>query len=129
MNSINFKKELLCDFESAISRTTEALKKEGFGVLTRIDFHSKMKEKLNQDMPPLVILGACNPSLAFQAYSRSPDVTSLLPCNTVVRQLSAGRISVEVAKPSAMMEILGDPELTQMACEADLMLKRAIENL
>jgi hypothetical protein len=129
MKSINFKKELQCDFESAISRTTDALKKEGFGILTRIDFHSKMKEKLNQDMPPLVILGACNPALAFEAYSRNPDVTSLLPCNTVVRELSEGRVSVEVAKPSAMMEILGNPELVQMALEADRMLLRALESL
>ncbi len=127
MNSINLKRTVTGDLEGVISRLTESLKVQGFGILTRIDFHAKMKEKLGQDMPPVVILGACNPALAFEAYSRTPDVTSLLPCNAVVRELASGRYSVELAKPSSMMEILGDADLTEMACEADARLEKALE--
>ncbi len=127
MNSINLKRTVTGDLEGVISRLTESLKVQGFGILTRIDFHAKMKEKLGHDMPPVVILGACNPALAFEAYSRTPDVTSLLPCNAVVRELASGRYSVELAKPSSMMEILGDADLTEMACEADARLEKALE--
>ena len=129
MNSINLKKTVSGDLEGVIAGLTEALKAQGFGILTRIDFHAKMKEKLGKDLPPVVILGACNPALAYEAYSRSPDVTSLLPCNAVVREVGAGRYSVELAKPSSMMEILGDRDLTQMACEADARLAKALESV
>lgn len=129
MDPINFKKEIQGTVEEAIARVSAALQKEGFGVLTRIDFHLKMKEKLGQDLPPTVILGACNPQLAFDAFKTNPDVTSLLPCNAVVRELAPGRVSVELAKPSSMMEILGDYALAQAAKEADSKLKRALEAL
>ena len=129
MNTINFKKEIRGDFDSAIVRVTDALKEEGFGVLTRIDFHLKMKEKLGKEMRPTVILGACNHRLAYDAYMMNSDVTSLLPCNAVVRELGEGRISVEFAKPSAMMEILGERKLVDLAREADSHLKRVLEKI
>ncbi len=129
MNPINLKKTVTGDLEGVIARLTEALKGQGFGILTRIDFHAKMKEKLGKDLPPVVILGACNPALAFEAYTRAPDVTSLLPCNAVVREISPSNYSIELAKPSSMMEILGDQELTAMACEADERLMKALEAL
>lgn len=80
-------------------------------------------------MPPVVILGACNPKLAFEAYAANSDVASLLPCNVVLRELDPGRISVEMAKPSSMMEILGEPGLTAMATQADAVLARALASL
>lgn len=129
MKSVNFKKEVTGKIDDVITRVTDGLKAEGFGVLTRIDFHTKMKEKLNKDLAPTVILGACNPGLAFEAYQRNTDVTSLLPCNVIVREVGTGQVSVEVAKPSAMMEILGDGELVTLARDADAILARVLEKI
>lgn len=127
MNSINFKREVTCSMDEAIKRAEAALKLEGFGILTRIDFHSKIKEKLNKEMLATVILGACNPNLAYEAFQKNSDVASLLPCNVVVRDIGKGKVSVEVAKPTAMMEILGDQELVQLAKTADTQLQRVLE--
>ena len=126
---INLKKEISSPLEGAVERVTQALKLEGFGVLTRIDLHSKIKEKLGKDLRPVVILGACNPELAFEAYQKNSDVACLLPCNAVVRDLGEGRVSVELAKPSAMMEVLGDRGLVVLAKNADDRLMRVLENL
>jgi uncharacterized protein (DUF302 family) len=125
--SINFKREIQATVDEAIERVTQALKQEGFGVLTRIDMHAKFKEKLGKDVLPVVILGACNPQLAFEAYSRAPDVTSLLPCNAVVRDLGQGRVSIELAKPTAMMNVLGDSTLVELAKVADQKLQHALD--
>lgn len=125
--SINFKREMQATVDEAIERITQALKQEGFGVLTRIDMHDKFKEKLAKDIPAVVILGACNPQLAFEAYTRAPDVTSLLPCNAVVRDIGQGRVSVELAKPTALMNVLGDAALVELAQVADQKLKNALE--
>ncbi len=127
MNVINYKREINCSVDEAVERVSNALRNEGFGVLTRIDFHLKVKEKLNREMLPTVILGACKPSLAFDAIQENSDVASLLPCNVVVRDLGNGKTSIEVAKPTAMMEILGDPEVVKLSRDADLQLKRALE--
>lgn len=126
MNGINFKREISDNMDSAIDRATKALAAEGFGILTRIDMHSKIKEKTGKDMIPTVILGACNPMLAYEAYSANSDVASLLPCNAVVRELAPGRISLEFAAPSGMMRILGDAQLTELAKEADTRVQRAL---
>lgn len=125
--SINFKREMQATVDEAIERITQSLKQEGFGVLTRIDMHDKFKEKLGKDVPAVVILGACNPQLAFEAYTRAPDVTSLLPCNAVVRDIGQGRVSVELAKPTALMNVLGDAALVELAQVADQKLKNALE--
>jgi uncharacterized protein (DUF302 family) len=126
MNGINFKREIADNMDSAIERATKALAAEGFGILTRIDMHSKIKEKTGKDMIPTVILGACNPNLAYEAYMANSDVASLLPCNAVVRELAPGRISLEFAAPSGMMRILGDAQLTALAAEADTRIQRAL---
>jgi uncharacterized protein (DUF302 family) len=128
-NSINFKKEIRSNVEGAIERVTTALKDQGFGVLTRIDLHSKIKEKIGKDLQPTVILGACNPQLAYEAYLQNSDVTSLLPCNVVIRQLGKDQVSIELAKPSAMMEILGDRELVALAKDADDRLQKVLEKV
>jgi uncharacterized protein (DUF302 family) len=129
MNTVNFKKEITSTIDDAIKKVTEALKLEGFGVLTRIDFHQKIKEKLNKDISPVVILGACNPGLALEAYQHNPDVTSLLPCNVVVRDIGKGKISVEVAKPTSLMKILGDDELVKLSQAADKQLESVLERI
>lgn len=129
MQELNMKRTVNGTLAEVIERITAALQQERFGVLTRIDLHDKFKEKLGKDVQPVVILGACNPQLAFEAYSKNPDVTALLPCNVVVRELGPGSISVELAKPSSLMAFLGDPQLAAMAEQADARLARALENL
>jgi uncharacterized protein (DUF302 family) len=126
---VNFKKVVDFPIDIAAAKITEELKKEGFGPLTTIDFAGKMKEKLNKDLPPLLILGFCNPGMAFEAYTKNPDVTSLLPCNVVLRSVENGKVSVEVAKPSALLEILGDNELFTLAQPADVKLEAALNRL
>ena len=129
MTSINFKREIPDTMDHAIERATKALGAEGFGILTRIDMHSKIKEKTGKDIVPTVILGACNPNLAYEAYTANPDVASLLPCNAVIREIAPGKISVEFAAPSGMMRILGDAKLTELAREADARIERALANV
>jgi uncharacterized protein (DUF302 family) len=127
MTAINFKREISATVDEAVERTIRALAAEGFGILTRIDMHSKIKEKTGKDIVPTVILGACNPGLAYEAYTANSDVASLLPCNAVVREIAPGKISVELAAPSGMMRILGDAKLTELAREADAKIERALE--
>lgn len=126
MTSINFKREIADTLDHATDRATKALAAEGFGILTRIDMHAKIKEKTGKEIVPTVILGACNPNLAYEAYTANSDVASLLPCNAVVREVAPGRISLEFAAPSGMMRILGDEKLTQLAREADERIQRAL---
>ena len=123
---INFKREIVGDLDTTIDRVSKALFAEGFGILTRIDMHSKIKEKIGKEIIPTVILGACNPTLAHEAYCANPDVTSLLPCNAVLREVRPGTISVELAAPTALMKILGDEALVDLAGEADVRLRRAL---
>ena len=126
MSAINFKRQIDDTMDRAIDRATRALAAEGFGILTRIDMHAKIKEKTGKDIVPTVILGACNPNLAFEAYTANTDVASLLPCNAVVREIAPGKVSLEFAAPSGMMRILGDARLTELAREADARIERAL---
>lgn len=126
MTAVNFKREIQATVDAAVERVTKALAAEGFGILTRIDMHSKIKEKTGKEIVPTVILGACNPLLAYEAYTANSDVASLLPCNAVIREVAPGRISVELAAPTAMMLILGDAKLTELAREADTRIQRAL---
>jgi len=126
MSGINFKREISDTLENAIERATKALSAEGFGILTRIDMHSKIKDKTGKDIIPTVILGACNPGLAYEAYVADTDVASLLPCNAVLREIAPGRLSVEFAKPSIMMKMLGNDKLIALAEEADVRIAAAL---
>lgn len=128
MTGINFKREIHATLDEAIERATRSLAAEGFGILTRIDMHAKIKEKLGLDLIPTVILGACAPRLAYEAYRANPDVASLMPCNAVVRELAPGTISLEFVAPSGMMRALGDAALVELAAEADLRMQRALAN-
>jgi len=129
MTAINFKREISDSVDHAIERATKALGAEGFGILTRIDMHSKIKEKTGKDIIPTVILGACNPNLAYEAYSANSDVASLLPCNAVIREIAPGKISLEFVKPTAMMQILGDTRLAELAREADAKIEQALASV
>ena len=128
MTTINFKREISATVDQAIDRATRVLAAVGFGVLTRIDMHSKIKEKTGKEIIPTVILGACNPMLAHEAYAANSDVASLLPCNAVIREIAPGKVSMEFVKPTAMMQILGDTRLVTLAREADAKIERALAN-
>ena len=129
MQEINFKKEVSGEVETCVAKVTEKLKEQGFGVLNRIDLHTKIKEKINKDIRPTVILGACNPQLAYEAFLENPDVASLLPCNAVIRDIGEGRVSVELAKPTFMMKMLDDSKLVELAKEADQKLSIALSQI
>ena len=128
MGTINFKRLINDTLDHTVERATKALAAEGFGILTRIDMHSKIKEKTGKDVIPTVILGACNPNLAYEAYTANSDVASLLPCNAVIREVAPGKMSVEFIKPTSMMKVLGDAKLTALAAEADAKIERALSN-
>ena len=108
---------------------TKALKDQGFGILTRIDFDQKIKEKLGKEVPQTVILGACNPKLAYEAFQKNTDVASLLPCNAIIREIGHAQFSVELVKPSSLMKVLNDQELVTLASSADDLLKAAIDQI
>ena len=112
-----FGKDVNLSFEVALERTTQALQQQGFGVLTDIDVAATMKKKLNVDMPPYRILGACNPPLAHRAISADPQIGLLLPCNVVVRQDQTGKVRVEFMDPNAVLELVDKPDVTALATE------------
>lgn len=129
MNPLSFTREIDGTLDECLARATQALTSEGFGILTRIDMHLKVQEKLGKTIPPTVILGACHPGFAYQGLQLNRDITALLPCNAVVREVEAGRHAVEFVKPSALLQILGDPHLSELAREGDTALARALERL
>ena len=129
MSKYGFGKTVDMSFDDAIEHVTHALQGEGFGVLADIDVAGAMKKKLNQDMPPYRILGACNPPLAHRALECEPSIGLLLPCNVVVRQDGAGTVHVEFMDPNAVLELVGKPEIAQLAGEVRQRLERAMQAL
>ena len=115
-------------FDDAIARVTEALKQEGFGVLTEIDVKSTLKTKIDVDVDDYKILGACNPKLAHQALQALPEVGLLLPCNVVVRATGQGTV-VHLASPKAMFAFIDDPKVAPVATEADARIRRVLDAL
>ncbi len=115
-------------YDEAVHRTREALKTQGFGVLTEIDVSATMKAKLDVDMPPFIILGACNPPLAHRALTADPEVGLLLPCNVVVREAEGGTV-VEAMDPVAAMQIVQNPAVHDVACDARERLVKALNTL
>ena len=112
----------------AIGRITETLKEEGFGVLSRIDVHEKLKEKLNVDFPQYVILGACNPPIAYQSLQAEPNLGLLLPCNVVVYE-SGGKTVVAGIDAVKMLSIVGNPVLEAAAAQVNEKIRRAVDRV
>ena len=115
--------------EQAVERTTAALKAEGFGVLTRIDVDKTLKEKIGAEIEPYVILGACNPHLAFRGIQAEPELGLLLPCNVIVHQ-HGDKSAVSIVDPGQMLGVVGDnPELDAVASEAESKLRKVLAAL
>jgi len=128
-NDLGIRTKLNLPYEQAVQRTVEALKAEGFGVLTEIDVQATLKQKLNADFRRYVILGACNPPLAHRALSANLDVGLLLPCNVTVYEEDGGSV-VTAVDPVEMLGVLKeDPIAHEVATEAKARLQRVIESL
>ncbi len=115
-------------FDQARARVTDALKAQGFGILTEIDVKATLKAKIDQDFRNYVILGACNPHLAFEALSHEIGMGLLLPCNVCVWEEDGGSV-VSIAKPAVMFDMVNVEALAPIAADADARLKKAIEQV
>ena len=124
-----FGKTVDLGFDQAVERVMQVLQGEGFGVLADIDVAGAMKKKLDQDMPPYRILGACNPPLAHRALTAEPSIGLLLPCNVVVRQDTAGKVHVEFMDPDAVLQLVDKPDIAELAAEVKQRLERVMQAL
>lgn len=117
------------DPDAAEERVTAALAAEGFGILTHIDVQATMKKKLDADIPPYRILGACNPHFALQALQAEDKIGTMLPCNVIVRAVPGGGTEVAAVAPIASMQAVQNEGLGAIAAEVQAKLKRAVEAL
>ncbi len=121
-------RETRLPYEEALERAKEELQKEGFGVLTEIDVKEILKKKLGVDFPRYMILGACNPPLAYRALAGEPDIGLLLPCNVVVHEAADGRAHVSALRPTAVFgRLVENPAIAEVAEDAEERLTRALD--
>lgn len=116
-------------FAEADLKVREALKNEGFGILTEIDVQATLKKKLNVDFRKYVILGACNPPFAYQALQAEDKIGVMLPCNVIIQEMADNKIEVAAVDPIASMQAVGNTSLGAVAVEVQQKLKRVIDNL
>jgi len=128
-SGFGFGKSVELSFDDAIEHVTAELEKEGFGVLSDIDIAAKMKAKLDKDMPRYRILGACNPTLAFEAISAVEDIGLLLPCNVLVREDGEGAVHVDFMDPQSVLSLVNDPGVEPLAAEVKGRLQRVLAAL
>jgi uncharacterized protein (DUF302 family) len=131
MSDMAFEVTVNAPFKEALPRVIDALKDEGFGVLTRIDVHDTLKEKLGVEFREYAILGACNPPLAHRALSHRPEAGLMLPCNVIVEDAGDGTL-VRIVDPAFMMQaggLSGDPTMEEVGGEAGVRLRRVAEAL
>ena len=129
MASIGIQKTLDIGFDDALAKIPEALKTEGFGVLTEIDVQATLKKKIDVDFRRYRILGACNPPFAHQALQHSLDVGMLMPCNVIVYETDDGTTVVSAVDPMQTMAAQGDPEMAPLAEAVQQKLQRVIDSL
>lgn len=127
--SYYFAKTLPLGFEDAVRRATDALKQEGFGIITEIDVKDTLKKKINVDFRSYRILGACNPALAHEALQIEDKIGTMLPCNVVVQDLGGGKTEVAAIDPVASMKAIENPRLRQAAERVQAKLKKVVESL
>jgi uncharacterized protein (DUF302 family) len=121
-----FRKVLNRPYEEVVAEVTEALKQEGFGILTEINVRDKMKEKLGVDFPKYIILGACSPPNAYRALQAEPDIGLMLPCNVIVYE-AGGKTLLAVIKPSVAMQMIENEALAKTAVEVEERLKKVFD--
>jgi uncharacterized protein (DUF302 family) len=124
-----FSKILNISFDKAVTKVTEALKKEGFGILTDIDVQGTLKKKLDADFRKYRILGACNPPFAYKALQAEDKIGTMLPCNVIVQELEGGTIEVAAIDPVASMQAIENPDLKGIAEQVREKLKNVVESL
>ncbi len=124
-----FSKTIRGEFDAVVQKSIEALKNEGFGVLTEIDVKSTLKQKIGVDFRSYRILGACNPSLAHQALTAEDKIGTMLPCNVIVQDLGGGNIEVAAINPLAAMEKVGNRALIEIAAEVAGKLQAVVNSL
>lgn len=122
-------KTLTMPFDEALTRVTEELKKEGFGILTEIDVKATLKKKLDVDFRSYRILGACNPPFAYQALQAEDKIGLMLPCNVILQELPDNRIEIAAIDPLVSMQAVDNPRLAQIAEQVRSKLRKAIESL
>ena len=127
--SYYFSKTLPIGFDEAVRRTTEALKQEGFGIITEIDVKQTLKAKIGVDFRNYRILGACNPKLAHEALQLEDKIGTMLPCNVVVQELGSNRTEIAAIDPVASMQAVDNPRLKQAAERVQALLRKVVEAL
>ena len=127
--SYHFSKKLDLPFDQAVARVMEALKREGFGILTDIDVKATLKSKLGEEFRPYRILGACNPQLAFRALQLEDKIGAMLPCNVIVQEHPGDGVEVSAVDPVASMQAIGNPALAEVAKEVQAKLRRIVNEL
>ena len=129
MKGYAFTRILNTSYEDAISKVTDALKEEGFGVLTEIDVKATLKKKLGADFRKYVILGACNPPYAYRTLQADLDVGLLLPCNVIVYETDDKKAYVSLLNPVSALEVIKNKDLKKIAEEVSEKLKKVVEKL
>ena len=124
-----FNKTVTGSFDDAIQKVTDALKAEGFGVLTEIDIKATLKKKLDVDFYNYKILGACNPPFAYKALQAEDKIGTMLPCNVIVQEKVQGQVEVSAVDPVASMQAISNPVLGGIASEVRARLKKVIDGL
>ena len=124
-----FSKTITASFDDAIQKVTEALKAEGFGILTEIDIKATLKKKLDVDFYNYKILGACNPPFAYKALLAEDKIGTMLPCNVIVQEKVLGQVEVSAVDPAASMQAIENKALNDIAAEIRGMLQKVIEQL
>ncbi len=127
--SYYFTKTVDDNFDQAIEKVTEELKKEGFGILTEIDVKETFKKKLDKDFRKYRILGACNPNMAFEAIKAESRIGTMLPCNVIVQETEDGKVEVSAVDPVASMQAVKNDSLASTAKQVREKLQKVIENL
>ena len=127
--SYYFSKTVQTTFDDAVSRVTEELKKEGFGVLTEIDVRETLKKKLNVDFRRYRILGACNPQYAFMALEAEDKIGTMLPCNVIVQEIEGVGAEIAAIDPAASMQAVKNPKLAEITGQVRNKLRSVIERL